>query len=769
MGLNSRQSEFPDISAQALEKLPLPTVMIDGRYTAIWSNRAWQALSPAHASAGDYVQAWSAWNAPEVTDSLRTWIRCAMDGDASPSAFPVLYGPDSVAFQVQAVPVGVGAQTHLLLTHTPQSGREPSCALPPAAEVHADEAMYQGAFQSSCIGAAILALDGQILEVNSSFCRLTGHGQSELLHRSFPSMTHVHDRDLWQYEIRRLVRQELPRVQITHRIQRRNGTTVWVLLSAALLRERPDAPAHIIAQVQDISDRYRAEEEIRRQALTFENISDALILTREQGDIVDWNPAAERMLGFAGDEVMNTSIRLLVAPESFPLLALVQQHLHNGQRWEGEIRLRRKDGASRVCEGVVAPLMEEESGALTAMYFLRDVTEARQLEAQLQHAQKMEAVGQLAGGVAHDFNNLLTIIKGHSVQLLDDFPSDTPQRQRLLQIAQAVERAAALTGQLLAYSRRQVLTPRLFDLNAVAGNLAPMLRRLINEDIEVEFQLSDAPLWVKADAGQIDQVILNLTVNARDAIPQRGKITIETSVLSSDRRVNATTLLAAGMFVMLSVSDTGVGMSPEVQAHIFDPFFTTKQQGQGTGLGLAMVYGIIRQSGGYIQVSSIPGKGSCFNIYLPRAEAPLEEVRPAHDPASLAKPGEETILVVEDEEGVRSLICDVLSQLGYRVLEASGSEAALRHAAEHRGAIDLMVTDVVMPRMGGRELAQRMAALRPRMRVLYISGYTDDAVVRHGVQESRMAFLQKPFSPSQLGHKVREVLAGPAHPALMRS
>jgi len=763
MGLNSQQSEFPHVWAEALEKLPLPMAMMDDCYTVVWSNRAWQALSPDHASAGDYVQAWSAWNAPGVRDSLRTWIRCALDDHATPSAFPVLYGPGPVALQVQAVPVVAAAQTHILLTHTPQSRHEPSRAWPRTAEVHADEAIYQGAFQSSCIGAAILALDGRILQVNPSFCQLTGHAQGDLLHRSFQSLTHAHDRDLWQYEIRRLVRQELPRVQITHRIQRRNGTTVWVLLSAALLRERPDAPTHIIAQVQDISDRYRAEEEIRRQALTFENISDALILTREQGDIVDWNPAAERMLGLAGEEVMNTGIQLLVAPESFPLLALVQQQLHNGQRWEGEIRLRRKDGAIRVCEGVVAPLMEEESGSLTAMYFLRDVTEARQLEAQLQHAQKMEAVGQLAGGVAHDFNNLLTIIKGHSVQLLDDFPSDTSQRQRLLQVTQAVERAAALTGQLLAYSRRQVLTPRLFDLNAVAGNLAPMLRRLINEDIEVEIRLSDAPMWVKADAGQIDQVILNLTVNARDAIPQRGKITIETSVLRSDRRVNAATLLAAGMFVMLSVSDTGVGMSPEVQAHIFDPFFTTKQQGQGTGLGLAMVYGIIRQSGGYIQVSSIPGKGSCFNIYLPRAEAPPEEVPPAHDPASLVKPGEETILVVEDEEGVRALICDVLSQLGYRVLEASGSEAALRHAAEHRGAIDLMVTDVVMPRMGGRELAQRMAALRPRMRVLYISGYTDDAVVRHGVQESRMAFLQKPFSPSQLGHKVREVLAGPAH------
>lgn len=762
MELNPRPPESPFYWAKVMETLPLPAALIDNRLSVVCSNRAWDVLVRSHAPlnpGGDYVQTWSPWNPSAAMDRLRALLQRALEGEPNLSAFEVVCGlaSDADALKVQAVPVAVDARPHVLLIHSLLPRRGFSNALPSR-----DEDLYQDAFRSLCIGAAILGLDGQILQVNASFCRLTGHAEHELLDIDFQSMTHPDDCQLWRYEMQRLVREELPRVRITQRIRRRDGSMVWVLLSAALLRSRPDAPRHIIAQVHDISDRYRAEEELRRQALTFENISDAIILTRNEGVILDWNPAAERILGFTRDEVLEARINTLIAPESAHLVVPVQQHLQRGQRWEGEIRLRRKDGAIRVCEGVVAPLMEDESGTLTAMYFLRDITGARHLEAQLQQAQKMEAVGQLAGGVAHDFNNLLTIVKGHSALLLEELPSDTPQRSRMFEIKQAAERAEALTNQLLAYSRRQVLTPRLFDLNTIVGNLAPMLRRLINEDIEIEIRLGEAPLWVKADAGQIDQVILNLAVNARDAIPQRGKITIQVSLLADARSISATTLLAPATFVVFSVSDTGVGMSPEVQSHIFDPFFTTKQQGRGTGLGLAMVYGIIRQSGGYIQVSSIPGKGSCFHIYLPRAEAPQDEPAPTQDSEIVTASCKETILVVEDEEGVRSLICDVLTQFGYQVLEASGSEQALQHASRHAGIIHLMVTDVVMPRMGGRELAQRMASLRPRMRVLYISGYTNDAMVRHGVQESRMAFLQKPFSPSQLGQKVREVLAASA-------
>lgn len=747
--------------------------MIDARYAVVYSNRAWNALVQTAAPAGaarEYVQVWSPWNSPALLNELRDCIQKVMHGESSGATLEVAYGYKSGAgsLQVRAASVDSGAMPHVLLTHVPLPPRERPEALPQAAGTHADETFFHGAFQAFCIAAVILGLEGEIQQVNDSFCRLTGYAEKELLSTCYWGMTHPDDRGLGRHEVQRLVRGELPRVQITHRIQNRNGTMGWILLSASVFRDPQGQPQNIIAQVQDISDRYRVEEELRRQALTFENISDGVILTRDTGCILDWNPAAERILGATRDEALGTNLKALIAPESSCLFDPIQQQLRRGQRWEGEIRLHHQDGSNRVCEAVVAPLMEEESGSRTAMFFLRDVTGARSLETQLQQAQKMEAVGQLAGGVAHDFNNLLTIVKGHSVLLLNDCPPETPQRHRILQIKQAAERAAALTRQLLAYSRRQVLAPHLFDLNTVVENLAPMLRRLIGEDIEMEIRRGDAPLWVKADAGQIDQVILNLAVNARDAIPQRGKITVEASLLTSSRRVNATTALAPGTFVVLSVRDTGVGMSREVQTHIFDPFFTTKAIGRGTGLGLSMVYGIIRQSGGYIQVSSIPGKGSCFDVFLPRIEEPGQEPLPALDAPVIAEPGKETILVVEDEEGVRSLICDVLSQLGYQVLEASGSAEALHHASQHPGTIHLMVTDVVMPHMGGRELAQRMASLRPRMRVLYISGYTDDAVVRHGVQESRMAFLQKPFSPSKLGHKIREVLTAPAAPSFPR-
>lgn len=764
MGLNAHLSQFPASMQEAMEALPLPVAMIDAHATLIYSNRAWSVLfreAPALGARGDYVQIWQPWNSPAVLDRLRTWLQKAMSGAPSESAFEIAYDNEagSATLQLQAAPIQSGTQPCLLLTHLSRRQHEPLDAMP-ASPSHSD-ALFRRAFQTFCIGSAILDLDGTMKHVNRSFCRLTGHLEQELLATCYHAMIHADDLTLWHYEMQRLIRNELPRVQITHRMQHRNGRMVWVLLSASLLRDEQEQPQHIIAQVQDISDRYRAEEELRRQALTFESISDGVILVRQSGVILDWNPAAGRILGPSRDEALGTDIRALIAPESFRTFDLIQQHLHRGQRWEGEIRLRRGDGSHRVCECVAAPLMEEESGAVTAMYFLRDVTEARRLETQLQQAQKMEAVGQLAGGVAHDFNNLLTVVKGQSVLLLEEMSSDSLQRQRVLQIGQAADRAADLTRQLLAYSRRQVLAPRLFDLNTVVGNLAPMLRRLINEAIEVEIRLDEIPLWVKADAGQIDQVILNLAVNARDAIPQQGKITIESSLLAHTRVINEMTLLTPGDFAVLSVRDTGVGMSPEVQAHIFDPFFTTKAKGQGTGLGLATVYGIVRQSGGHIQVSSIPGKGSSFDVYLPRVEAPREESAPSAETPAGPAAHAGTILVVEDEEGVRSLICDVLSQMGYQVLEAAGSAEALHHASHHSGTIDLMVTDVVMPHMGGRELAQRMASLRPRMRVLYISGYADDAVVRHGVQESRMAFLQKPFSPSQLGQKIQEVLSAP--------
>ena len=386
-------------------------------------------------------------------------------------------------------------------------------------------------------------------------------------------------------------------------------------------------------------------------------------------------------------------------------------------------------------------------------------TEALQsAEERLRQSQKLEAIGKLAGGVAHDFNNLLTAIMGYSELLLSHLQPEDQARKNAEQIRHAAVRAAALTHQLLAFGRRQVLAAKVLDLNAVAMNLEPMLRRLIGEDLELVIVPCPGLGQVRADPGQIEQVIMNLAINARDAMPRGGKLTIETANVELDAGyVRQQVSVRPGPYVLLAVSDTGCGMNAETQAHIFEPFFTTKEQGKGTGLGLATVYGIVKQSDGYVWVYSEPGHGTTFKIYLPRIDGVSTTAEP-DEARSAPVSGRETILLVEDEEAVRDLVRGVLEGCGYSVLLAQNGEEALRLSGGHEGPIHLMVTDVVMPRMSGRELAERLASPRPTMKVLYISGYTDDAVVRHGVLSRGVAFLQKPFMPDALLRKVREML-----------
>jgi CheY-like chemotaxis protein len=372
----------------------------------------------------------------------------------------------------------------------------------------------------------------------------------------------------------------------------------------------------------------------------------------------------------------------------------------------------------------------------------------------------MEAVGQLAGGVAHDFNNLLTIIKVHAELLLDGVGPENPMHEDLQEIQKAGARAASLTRQLLAFSRKQLLQPRVLDLNAILAGLEPMLRRLISEDIRLVTRPAPELGRVSADAGQIEQVLVNLAVNARDAMPDGGTVTIETSDVELDaefgRRRGAN--VPPGRYVRLAVSDTGVGMDESTRSRIFEPFFTTKEVGKGTGLGLSTVYGIVKQSNGFIWVSSRPGEGTTFEVHLPRVGEPAPEEGSA--PTIPAAAGSETVLLVEDEESVRSLARRILERQGYTVLEARHGQEALRAAAEHAGTIDLAMTDVVMPEMSGSELAHRLEAMRPGVRVLYMSGYTDDEIIRRGVLGPGMAFLEKPFTANSLAKKVREVLDG---------
>ena len=379
------------------------------------------------------------------------------------------------------------------------------------------------------------------------------------------------------------------------------------------------------------------------------------------------------------------------------------------------------------------------------------------LEDQLRQAQKVEVIGRLAGGVAHDFNNLLTVISGYTDLTLGQLPEQDPLREDLEEIRNAAQRAAELTRQLLAFGRRQILTPKVIDLNAVVAGTEKMLHRLIEEDIEL-VAVPEPELWrVKADAGQIEQVIMNLAINARDAMPDGGRLTLETqNVELDDAYARAHVAVHPGPYVMLAVSDTGSGMDQETLGHLFEPFFTTKGPGQGTGLGLATVYGIVKQSGGNIWVYSEVGQGTTFKVYLPRVDAPLDSATPLKPSASLR--GTETILLVEDERGVRLLARRVLEGNGYAVLEAAEGLTAIELVRHHEGPIHLLVTDVVMPHMSGRAVADAVTSLRPTVKVLYLSGYTANAIVHRGVLDLGTPFLEKPFTPGTLVAKVREVL-----------
>jgi PAS domain S-box-containing protein len=458
----------------------------------------------------------------------------------------------------------------------------------------------------------------------------------------------------------------------------------------------------------------------------------------------DFNPKAAETDDFrAADQVVIDTLQPRFIPEE-PVTDVATGET----RWYQTIKvpLSSRDGEPQVL-GVATDITERKR-----------VEEAlRQSEEQLRQSQKMEAVGQLAGGVAHDFNNLLTVINGFGDLLRDRLAPGDPLHGPVDEIRKAGERAAALTYQLLAFSRRQMLRPVLLDLNEAVADAETLLRRLIGEDVELVTVLRPALGCVQVDPGQLQQVILNLVVNARDAMPQGGRLTLETAKVDLDATCAQQRLVQPGPYVMLAVSDTGCGMDADTQAHIFEPFFTTKEQGKGTGLGLATVYGIIKQSGGHVWVYSEPGIGTTFKIYLPRVEAAGEAGDPVAPPTALPC-GSETILLVEDEDQVRTLVEGVLQDAGYTVLVASRGDAALPLAAQHAGRIDLLLTDVVMPGMSGRDLANRLTPDHPGMDVLYMSGYTDDAIVHHGVLDSGVVLLQKPFSPAALLYKVREIL-----------
>ncbi len=517
---------------------------------------------------------------------------------------------------------------------------------------------------------------------------------------------------------------------------------------------------------RDVTKRTRAETALRQSEAHFrslvENAPYGIYRSTTDGRLLAVNPALVKLLGYGSeDELLVADLATQIYHDPAERDRLIAEQ---GQRpWiqEVEARWKRKDG-SPVRVRLSGRTVVNERGQMDGFEgFVEDVTAKELLEQQLRQAQKMEAVGRLAGGVAHDFNNLLTVILGSADMLLSELGSNDPHGAEASAIKRAATRAAALTHQLLAFSRRQALAPKVLDVNVVVADAAKLLRRLIGEDIELATISRAGAGRVRVDPSQLEQVLMNLVVNARDAMPEGGNITIETDVVELDSQYASTRpAVVPGRYVMVAVSDTGVGMDRETQTHLFEPFFTTKELGKGTGLGLATVYGIVKQSGGYIWVYSEPGQGATFKIYLPvvaePAAAPTEDERV---PSRLD--GSETILLVEDEETVRALALRVLARRGYTLLEAADGEEALRKASEHLGPIHLLMTDVIMPRMTGRELARHLTEARAELKVLYASGYTDDAVFRHGVLEPGTAFLQKPFTPDALARTVREVIDGP--------
>ena len=497
-------------------------------------------------------------------------------------------------------------------------------------------------------------------------------------------------------------------------------------------------------------------------AKAFNSNPSGMAITTLEGRVVDVNDAFLRTLGYTRDEALgHTTVQLGLWHSNEERTRAIHAAQALGRVQTIEIECRTKQQASRTL--LYSAELIELDGTAHVLVLTTDITERRQLEEQLRQAVKMEAVGRLAGGIAHDFNNLLTAIIGSADLLLEDLGPGSVARDDVIEIRKAGERAAQLTRQLLAFSRRQPLTPRVIDVNALVAEMDRLLRRLIGEDVELRTVLAPDLGAVRADAGQLEQVIMNLAVNARDAMPRGGKLTIETANADLDEayaREHVTT--HAGPAVLIAVTDTGTGMDRETLAHMFEPFFTTKEVGKGTGLGLATVYGIVKQSGGHVWVYSEPGRGTSFKIYLPRVTAPVESVGAATVPTTLR--GTETVLVVENEAPVRELARRMLEAKGYVVLTAAAPAEAIALVERHAPPIHLLLTDVIMPEMDGPTLARRLAAARPELRVLFVSGYANEAIVHQGVLDPGVAYLAKPFTADALARKVREVLDAPPPP-----
>lgn len=622
--------------------------------------------------------------------------------------------------------------------------------------LRASELRYRRLFESAKDGILILdAETGLIVDVNPFLIELLGFSREAFLGKKVWELGFFKDILASQENFAELQRARYVRYEDLA-LEASDGRRVEVeFVSNVYLVDHEKV---VQCNIRDVSARVRAQEAHARLSTAVEQSAEAILITDAGGTILYVNPAFEAATGYSRAEAVGQNPRLLKSGrQGAEFYQQMWAVLSRGEVWRGRMTNKRKDGTLFEEEATISPVRDPAGRVVNYVAVKRDVTKEAYLEQQLRQAQKMEAVGRLAGGVAHDFNNLLGVITGYAEIVDKRLADDDPLKDKVGQILKAGERAAGLTRQLLAFGRKQVLEPRVLDLNHVVAGMQKMLPRLLGEDVELATTLEPGLGSVIADRGQIEQVLMNLAVNARDAMPEGGRIAIETHNADLDESyVAAHGPVRPGPYVMLSVSDTGAGMDAATQARIFEPFFTTKAVGQGTGLGLATVYGIVHQSDGHVWVYSEVGLGTTFKVYLPRVDArapqPLDE-----GPAPLSR-GTETVLLVEDDASLREILREILATAGYTVLVARDGADALQVVDAHSGPIQLMVTDVIMPGVPGPRVAEVITRTRPETRVLFISGYSEDLVARHGLAGPGRAHLDKPFGSEALLRKVRELL-----------
>jgi PAS domain S-box-containing protein len=614
---------------------------------------------------------------------------------------------------------------------------------------------------------AVVDLEGRRIYNSLSYQKVLGYSADELRNSTSLEQIHPDDREAVKQAAEEARRTGIGR-PMEYRIHHKDGSWLVLESTASVIRNSNGEPEKLVIVNRDVSDRKLVAEALRRSEASFRSVVEeapyGIYRANLSGQLLMVNPTLVKMLGYESqEELLKANLADDIHRDSREHQRLSEMFPRDQGFKDMEVEWKRKDGSPITVRCSGRPV-RDETGALGYLeVFAEDITERRVLERQLRMAQKMEAIGRLSGGIAHDFNNLLGVIIGYSQVMKRSLGPSHSSYEHAEEIEKASQRAVSLTKQLLAFSRQQVLEPAILSLNVLVSDMEKMLPRLLGEDIKVDLNLDPSLGLVKADQSQLEQVLMNLAVNARDAMPEGGKLTVRTANVDLDLTYTRQHPGSRpGRYVMLAVTDNGIGMDPETQAHIFEPFFTTKERDKGTGLGLSTVYGVVKQSGGYIAVDSEKGKGAAFSIFLPRTEQAVEAPEAA-SPQPLSVRGSETILLVEDAEPLRKLAHMFLKDNGYRVLTAGDGEEALQVAKQHAAPIQLLLTDVVMPGINGRVLAERLGPWQPGMKVLYMSGYTDSFIAGHGVLEEGIHLLHKPFTEDALTRKVREVLETPVY------